>query len=123
MRTMILLLSILFTSPVFAMKKNVEIDSKLFVNGKRIGSPRIVTLNGEKAKVILHDQKKNKGYNLEFHPFEVSGEKILLKYALAVREQGNEILSRGQLKVAYDKDGMISLDRGKIKIHFKVKKS
>ena len=119
----LIIITTIFSFNAFAIPHNVEIDSKLIVNGKKLGSPRILTLNGKKAQVMLHDQKQKKGYNLEFRPIMVEGKKVLLKYSVAIKEQGNETLSRGEVKVPYDQNGRISLDKGKVQIHFKVKKS
>ena len=123
MKALFLTLFLFMSFASISHGKSLEIDSKIIVEGKKLGSPRILTDNGERAKIRVHDQIKNKGYNLEVLPVLLSDKKILLKYSLAVQEPNHETLSRGQVRVRYDKKGLISIDKGKIKIHFTVKKA
>lgn len=110
-------------SLVLGAPQKIEIDSTLFFKGKKIGSPRILAKNGEKAKILMNDQKNGREYNLEVLPVVSSGNKIKLRYSVAVRENRDETISHGEISVPENKNGRIYIDRGRIQIHLKVKKS
>ncbi len=124
MRFMLLILiCLMWGSPVWAIGHKLEIDSKLYFKGKKVAAPRIVTMTGEKAKVVMSDQKNNREYNLEVFPSTTPGEKLNLLYSLAVREDNNETITRGEVKVDENKNTRISIDHGRIQIYLKIKKS
>ncbi len=116
-------LSFVFVFPAFGIGQKIEIDSKLFFQGRKVASPRIVTNAGEKAKVIMSDQKNKREYNLEVFPQKTSEQNVKLQYSLAIREANNETITRGEVKVLKNKKARISIDHGRIQIHLKVKKS
>lgn len=109
--------------PAFGVGHKLEIDSKLYFRGKKVASPRILTHAGEKAKVIMSDQKNDREYNLEVFPKMDSGEKVNLHYSLAVKEENNETITRGEVKMGENNNARIMIDHGRIQIHLKVKKS
>ncbi len=110
-----------FSCNLLAAPHRLEIDSKLIFQGKKVASPRILTTEGKKAKMIMADQKQNREYNLEVTPHYGPNHSVTLKYALAVRENKDEIISRGQIKIPENENGHISLDRGRIQLYLKVK--
>ena len=117
------LLILFFSFSAQAMNQKIEIDSKLFFNGKKIGSPRILAVDGEKSKIIMNDLKQNREYNLEVLPQIGRDKKVNLKYRLAIKGQKNETISRGSISIKDNKNGRIYLDHGRIQIHLKIKKS
>ena len=78
---------IFFTNSAMSAGKSIEIDSQLFFDGKKIGSPRIFAKTGERAKIIMNDQKQSREYNLEVYPVQKANEKIELHYNLSMREK------------------------------------
>lgn len=116
-----LIFSVLFVGlQAFAANRRIEIDSKLFFQGKKIGAPRIMATEGKKAKVIMNDQKQNREYNLEVFPVVKNGNQIDLQYSLSIRENNNETLTRGRVTIPNQKRAQISLDRGRIQMDLKV---
>ena len=119
----ITLITLFLTLSSWGAPRKLEIDSKLFFHGRKVASPRIVTNSGEKAKVIMSDQKNNREYNLEVYPQSTPGKPVKLLYSLAVKEANNETFTRGEVKVGENKNARISIDHGRIQIHLKVKES
>ncbi len=111
----------LFVSTVYGAPRSFEVDSKLFFKGNIIGSPRIQLKEGKKAKVIMNDQKNNREYNLEVVPTVGTNNRIHLQYSITVSEESNETISRGSIDFNQEKKGRISIDRGRIQLHLKVK--
>lgn len=121
---MFLGLSILVFSQIsYAIPRNVEIDSRLYFNGQRIGAPRILAEYGEKSKVFMSDLQQNREFNLEVTPVRMANEQVKLRYTLAIKEDKNEIISRGYVDLKNKKGGTIYLDKGKVEIHLKIKNS
>lgn len=112
-----------FTGSALALGQQIEIDSKLFFHGKKVASPRILTTTGERAKIVMNDQKQKREYNLEVLSEVAKNNKIELRYSLAVREDSGETISRGVIKVPNNEKARISLDHGRIQLHLKIKKS
>ena len=116
-----MVLMILHVSSVFA--NPIEIDSKLFFQGVKIGSPRVMANNGEKAKILMTDQKQSREYSLEVKPKYYGNNIIQLDYNLVIKEKKNEFMSRGVIELNNNNQARILLDKGKVQIDFKLKSS
>ncbi len=123
MKLILTMVAMMAGLPAFAIGHKLEIDSKVFFAGKKVASPRIVTNSGVKAKVLMSDQKNNREYDLEVLPVTVGGKTVDLQYSLAVRENNNETITRGDVVLDDNKNARILIDRGRIQIHLKIKKS
>ena len=118
---MVLLFSILFSGFSWGYGNHVEIDSKLFYRGKKIGSPRVIAEMGERARVIMSDSLRRREYSLEMRPQKISGDDIQINYLLAIKEARNETISRGRILMDSKENGRISIAGGEIEIHLKVR--
>jgi hypothetical protein len=122
MRNILLITAFLYVAqPLWAAGHRVEIDSQLFFQGQKVAAPRIVTNQGEKAKVIMSDQKNNREYNLEVYPQVVKQGQYQLQYSLAVLEVNDEIITRGSVDLQSNKNARISIDQGRIELILKIK--
>ncbi len=122
-KLLITMLAMIAAQPAFAVGHKLEIDSKVFFAGKKVAAPRIITNSGVKAKVLMSDQKNNREYDLEVLPVSAGGKTVDLLYSLAVREDNNETITRGEVVLDSNKNARILIDHGRIQIHLKIKKS
>ena len=111
---------ILFSFPTVAFSKQLNIDSKIYYKGKKIGSPRILNSVGEKAKIVMKDDKKLREFSLEILARELKGDEVHLKYQLSIREKNHEILNRGDIKINEGHSGKVIIDKGQAEVHFKL---
>lgn len=112
--------SAFFIFPIFTQAKHLNIDSKIFYKGQKIGAPRILNSFGEKSKIVMKDDKKLREFSLEILAQELKGDEIHLKYQLSIRENNHEILNRGDLKINEGHSGRVIIDKGQAEVHFKL---
>lgn len=117
------ILLILTTSISMAIAQKIEIDSRIVFNGRKVASPRILAYSGERSKIVMNDQKQHREYSLEILPVLLDNKGIGLHYSLAIQDHENETFSRGFIEIPHQERGLISIDKGKIKIHLKIKDS
>lgn len=119
--SVLILLVYLLPSPLFA--KIVSIDSKIFDSGKKIGSPRVTNTIGEKSKVVMKDINSGRDYNLEVITKKTSGEKVNLQYRLSIRDDNDELINRGSVKISKTSMARVYIDRGRVELRFKLTKN
>lgn len=122
-RFLFLIFTLFFVSKVLAAPIQYKIDSRMYFNGKKIMSPRMITMNGEKAKILSGNQKAQQEYLVEITPIQIQGDKVRLHYNVTVKEKDEEIISRGEFTVPENKSSHISIDNSRVEIFLEVKKS
>lgn len=115
--------ALFFSFSAWSAPRQFQIDSKLFYQGKKVSSPRLLTTEGKKAKLMQVNQRQKREYSVEMVPTRSSNNKVHIKYNVVVREGRDETISRGELLVPENKDGRISIDHGRIQLYLKVKES
>ena len=110
----------LLSHSVFAVEKNVDIRSKVFFRGEKLGSPFIKTQIGKRARVGLTEPKNNNRLSLEFQPMAVRGNKVRIGYLLAIKGDNNETFSRGGIWIEPGEKGRISIDKGEVELHLEI---
>ncbi len=116
-----ILVSSLLIALSWGAPTKVRIDSKLLVGGEKVASPRIFANEGRKSKIVMNDGGKE--YSLEVLPQDIDQKKVNLKYSLSIRDRNLETLTRGSIRIPQNKSGLISLDKGRIKVFLKIKES
>ncbi len=118
-----MLLNLFLMFFVYAQPNQLEIDSKVIYGGDRLASPRILTREGRVAKIILNGGSQVNEVNIEVHPKSLSEDEVSLKYSLSIKKYKSETLSRGTITLPLNENGLISLDKGRIQVYLKVKRT
>lgn len=116
------ILCLLVIAPQISLGKVISIDSKVYHSGKKIGSPRMRNTVGEKSKVVMKDFKNKRDYNLEVITKEMSGNDVILKYRLSIREANDELINRGSVKLSDNLNAKVLIDKGNVELNFKLTK-
>ncbi|MEM7645711.1 MAG: hypothetical protein AAF203_02265 [Pseudomonadota bacterium] len=114
------LIILVLALPLSVFGKNMEIDSKIYFKGQKVGSPRLYTKNGTKARVVMRDARKRE-YSLEMVPKILADKTIKVSYKLAIKEKKNETITRGSILVDPSQNGRVSIDKGAVELFLKVK--
>ena len=114
------LIVLVFSFPQTLFAKVLTIDSKIYHQGKRIGSPRVLNTMGEKSKVVMKDVKSGRDYNLEVITKKLSGDKVKLHYRLSIRDVNDELINRGSVKLSKASIARVLIDRGRVELKFKL---
>lgn len=107
---------LLCSSVAMAAPEAYHIESELTVNGKRMGTARIITLANEKAEVAQNTDDGN-GYFIGVTPSEGQGEikgrkAILMKFVVGIIEKGQrKILGEPQIMTAENNKAEVSVGR------------
>lgn len=115
MKKLLILISILYSTSIFASpKSNIQLDMEVSVNEQHISSPKIIVTNGEMA--TIKQESKNNLFELEVIATEevmddING--VLMKFKITYNEKDRDksktIISKPTIFSSYGQEAMITI--------------
>jgi len=97
-----------------ALSKNIMISAKLFINGKLISSPKIITIAGETAEISQISEEHQSIYRMKVLATNASDEKIkdgiLMKFDIEANDGTSIIKSTPQVLTKIGSEATITVN-------------